>query len=92
MEQQLKRIQEKMQQLIKKNALLQKDLEKKNEEIRELKQQISEGLQYNEALQQKVSALSLASGALNEEEKKEMERKMNHYIKQIDRCITMLAE
>jgi hypothetical protein len=45
-----------------------------------------------EALEEKVAVLKSATGQLNEVDKKELEKRLNHYLKEIDRCITLLSE
>lgn len=92
MEQQLKTIQEKTQQLLKKQASMQKELTKLNAENQELKQQLQDRHSLTENLQLKIAALSLGSSNLSEVEKKELEKRLNHYMKEIDRCINLLAE
>ncbi|MBC7851626.1 MAG: hypothetical protein H7Y31_17915 [Chitinophagaceae bacterium] len=92
MEQQLKRIQDKLQQLLKSYQLLQKEHEKLTEENRQLKNKLQTGSAQTESLEQKLSVLKIASGNLTEIEKRELEKRMNAYVREIDRCITMLAE
>jgi len=92
MEQQLKRIHEKVQQLLKQYQLLQKENEKLASENNSLKQKMQAGTGYADELEQKVAALKMASGQLTEVDKKELEKRMSGYIREIDRCIAMLAE
>ncbi len=92
MEQQLKRIQDKLQLLLKQQQLLQKENERLSKENQELKERLEKQLDNTETLEQRVAALKMATGSLNEKEKKELEKRMNGYIKEIDRCIGMLAE
>lgn len=92
MEQQLKRIQEKLQLLLKNQQLLQKQNEQLKKENLELKERLDQYNNEQETLEQRVAALKLATGSLNEKEKKDLEKKMNGYIKEIDRCISMLAD
>lgn len=92
MEQQLKRIQDKLQHLLKQYQLLQKENEKLVSENKTLKERLASGASHSEGLEQRVASLKLASGTLSEADRKEMEKRMNTYIREIDRCITMLAE
>lgn len=89
---QLKRIQEKTQQLIKlyqqsqqENDQLKKQLHLSAEKVETYKSRM-------ESLEEKVAVLKTATGQLNEADKKEVEKRLNHYLKEIDRCITMLSE
>lgn len=92
MEQPLKRIQDKVQQMLKKHLLLQKELEKINKDNVALKEKIALQTRHTEEMEQKLAAYKLATGSLPERDKKELEKKMNQYIREIDRCISMLAE
>jgi len=92
MEQHLKRIQDKVQQLLKKQSLLQKEAEKATKENAALKEKLAEQTRHTEELEQKLAAYKMATGSLGEADKKELEKKMNQYIREIDRCIAMLAE
>lgn len=92
MEQQLKRIQDKLQQLLKQYQLLQKENEKLTGENKILKEKIEGEERLREGMEQKIAALKMASGQLTEVDRKELEKRMNSYIREIDRCIAMLAE
>jgi regulator of replication initiation timing len=92
MEQQLKRIQDKLQQLLKQQTLLLKENERLTLENKELKEKLGKQQDEAETLEQRIAALKMATGSLNDKEKKELEKRMNGYIKEIDRCISMLAE
>ena len=90
-DQQFKRIQEKLQQLLKEyqaikkeNARLQKELSVAQNENLEKKQNI-------EILKEQVNILKLSAGDMNAADKKELEKKINGYIKEIDRCIALLS-
>jgi hypothetical protein len=90
-DQQFKRIQEKLQQLLKEyqamkkeNMRLQKELSLAQNENLEKKQNI-------EILKEQVSILKLSAGDMNAADKKELEKKINGYIKEIDRCIALLS-
>jgi hypothetical protein len=43
-------------------------------------------------LKQQVEILKLSNGEMTEAEKKQFEKRVNSYIKEIDRCIAMLSE
>ncbi|RYG54707.1 MAG: hypothetical protein EOO01_00750 [Chitinophagaceae bacterium] len=90
--QQLKRINDKLQQLLKYNQLLLKENEKLAAELLQAKDNHTRQLAKADELEQKLSVLRLAAGQLNETDKKELEKRLNGYIREIDRCITMLGE
>ncbi len=45
-----------------------------------------------EELQQQSSILKLASGEMSDKDKKNFEKKINQYIKEIDKCIAFLSQ
>lgn len=92
LEQQIQHIYQKLQQLLKRYAVLQKE---KDQLLAQLTVVQSENLQQSqtiELLQQKVQVLQAAKGEMNEEEKKQFEKRLTQYIREIDRCIAMLGE
>lgn len=91
-EQHLKRIQEKLQQLLKQYATAQKENVRLKAEIHTAQQKISAQQKNAEELKQQVSVLKLSAGEMNEADKKEFEKRINGYLKEIDRCIALLGE
>lgn len=89
---QLKRIQEKARQLVKQYQQLQQENEQLRKEARVLAEKQEFYKTRVENLEEKVTALKTATGQYNEADKKEIEKKLNYYLKEIDRCITMLSE
>ena len=88
----LKRIQEKLQQLLKYHASLQKENSKLKEELTHLKEKSVVQQKSAEDLKQQVSILKVSAGDMTEVDKKEFEKRINGYLKEIDRCITLLGE
>jgi len=91
-EQQLKRITEKLQLLIRDHAILQKDTARIKQELMVAQEKIKQQQINSDVLKQQVGVLKLGSGELNGEDKKEFEKKINGYLKEIDRCIVLLGE
>lgn len=91
-EQQLKRIQDKLQQLLKQYAALQKENGKLKAELETAQQKWSAQQKVSDDLKQQVSILKLNAGEMSDADKKEFEKKINGYLKEIDRCIAMLGE
>ena len=89
---QLKRIQEKALQLIKQYQQLQHENEQLKKEVKLSTEKLDSYKTRMETLEEKVAVLKTATGQLNETDKKEVEKRLNHYLKEIDRCITMLSE
>lgn len=90
-EQHLKRIQDKLQQLLKQHAALQKENSKLKEELGSAQQKIAAQQKNADELKQQVSILKVTAGDISEADKKEFEKRINGYLKEIDRCITMLG-
>ena len=91
-EEQLKRIQDKLQQLVKRHAALQKENSKLREELETSRQKASVHQKGADELKQQVSVLKLNAGEMSETDKKEFEKRINGYLKEIDRCIALLGE
>ena len=91
-DQQFNIINDKLQQLLKQYNRLQKENERVKEELQEVKNKEATIQQQLEELQQQNTILKLASGELNEKDKKEFEKKINQYIREIDKCITFLSQ
>jgi len=90
-EQHLKRIQDKVQQLLKQHIALQKENQSLKDELDSLKKETSQFRENSENLKQQVEILKYSNGEMTEEDKKQFEKRINTYIKEIDRCITMLS-
>ena len=91
-EAQLKRIQDKLQQLLKKHTALQKDHQRLTEALRASRDKQDQQQAAMETLQQQVSILKASAGEMNEGDRKEFEKRINVYLKEIDRCIALLGE
>jgi hypothetical protein len=89
---QLKRINDKLQLMLKQNQALLRDNDKLHTELNQARETNSEQLKKIDELNQKVSLLKMATGQMLESDKKELEKRLNNYIREIDRCITMLGE
>ena len=91
-EKQLKRIQDKLQQVLKDHSALQKENLRLKEELDKNRSQSFTHQQTIEDLKQQVDVLKISSGDWEEGDKKEFEKRINSYIKEIDRCIALLSE
>ena len=88
----VRRIQEKLQLLLRQRDLLLKENGKLKEELRQLQRGQGDQTQKLDQLQQQVEILKVTQTAMSEEEKKALEKKLGQYIREIDRCITMLGQ
>ena len=89
---QLKRIQDKLQQLLKQYAVLQKENHRMKEELQRDTKNTLVNQQHIDDLKQQVEVLKITSGNWDETDRKEFEKRINSYIKEIDRCITLLSD
>ena len=90
-EEHLKRIQDKVQQLLKQHIFLQKENQSLKVELDKIKKEASQFRENSETLKQQVEILKYSNGDMSDEDKKQFEKRINSYIKEIDRCITMLG-
>jgi hypothetical protein len=88
----IKIINEKLQQLLKKNTSLQKQNEILNAELVVLKEKEMGYKASIEAISQKVNILQAASGNLSDKDQKELEKRIDKYIREIDKCIGILND
>jgi hypothetical protein len=91
-EQHLKRIQDKLQLLLKEHSAVIKENNKLKEELAEAEQKIATQQKNADELKQQVSILKVSAGDMSEADKKEFEKRINGYLKEIDRCIAMLGQ
>jgi ABC-type iron transport system FetAB ATPase subunit len=92
LQEQLKRITDKLQQMVHSYQLLQKEREQLSREVVMLRDKEKARLIRIDELEMKITALQTVTGQLNDGEKKEVEKKINRYIREIDRCIALLSE
>jgi Ni,Fe-hydrogenase maturation factor len=92
LENHIKRINDKLQQLLKSHQLLQKENSRQSELIKQLKEaKEKDDLQITN-LQEKISILKAATGNMSEADKKAFEKNISQYIREIDKCIGILSE
>ena len=91
-EQHLKRIQDKLQQLLKQYTTVQKENNKLKEQLVSANQKTTAQQKNMDELKQQVSILKLNAGEMSETDKKDFEKRINSYVKEIDRCIALLSE
>ena len=92
LEKNIKRINDKLKQLLKNYQLLQKDNQKQSILTAELKQAKEKDNQLISTLQEKITILKAAAGKMNEADKKAFEKNISQYIREIDKCIGILSE
>ena len=92
LEDHIKRINTKLQQLLKKFESLQKENERLKKDLAEKEDAQNQYIEYVDELRQQVSILKASTSKMEEADKKEFEKRINQYIKGIDKCIGLLSE
>lgn len=92
LELQVKRIHEKLQQVLRQRETLLKENNKLKEELSQLRQSAGIRVEQVEQLKQQVEILKAKKGEMPLEEKAVLERRLSQYIREIDRCIALLGE
>ncbi len=70
-------------QLKRENTQLKKALSKKDIQLQSTEEHLK-------ALQQNLDVVKLTKGAFDEKEKKDLDKRLSDYIKEIDRCMKLL--
>lgn len=91
-EQSIKRINEKLQQVAQRYQLLHKENQQLTRDLKVLKEREEAREKKISDLELKIAAFKTATGRLDDSEKKEIDKRLNHYIREIDRCIALLSE
>lgn len=91
-QEQLERIQQKIQQLLKQQRALQKINQQLTDEINILRKEKNHQVESVDDLQQQLIVLKATKSELSDDEKKAFEKRLGQYIREIDRCISMLSE
>lgn len=89
---QLKRIGLKLQAMAKDYRRLQKEKQALEASLQQARKQLDEYREKMETLEQQLAVWKMSAGSLNEADKKELEKRLNHYIREIDRCVSFLQE
>ena len=91
-DQQFTTLNEKLQQLLKQYSRLQKENERLREELVQSRKRENETLNRVDELQQQNGILKLTTGDMNDRDKKDFEKKVNQYLREIDKCISFLSQ
>lgn len=88
----IKRINDKLQHLLRNYQLLQKTNQQQKKLIEELKQAKEKNELQIATMQEQVNILKAATRQMNADDKKYFEKSINQYIREIDKCIGILSE
>lgn len=84
------RIEEKIQLLLKQYQLLQKENQQLNKETKTLKHQLEVTTSENNRLHQQLDVMKINGSPMEEHSKKDLEKRINVYLKEIDLCLALL--
>ncbi len=87
---QLKSLQHKLQLLLKQNQHLVKQHTALQTEKEKLQVALKEKTDILQQLHQQIDILKLTSNALNDSEKKQLEKRIDTYLTEIEKCLTLL--
>jgi chromosome segregation ATPase len=87
----IKQVNAKLQLLLAQHGKLQHENEQQKKFIQILQQNDAQQKEKLEALRQEQLILKASIDKMDEAEKKELEQKINGYIKNIDKCISLLS-
>lgn len=90
--QHLKRIQDKLQLLLKQFAALKKENARLKEELDKTQHEAGLQQKHIEELKQQVNIMKISAGEMSGTDKKEFEKRITAYLKEIDRCIALLSD
>jgi hypothetical protein len=80
----------KLQQLLKKYAALQKENSVLQQELEEKTRNEKQFLHRLDSLETQTGILKASSGKMNDKDKHDFEKRINQYLKDLEKCIAML--
>lgn len=89
---QFKRVHEKIGLLLKRHQALQKENERLREDLKKMQIRCESIAHDAEKFRQQADVLKLSGRGMEEAEKKLLEKRLNQYVREIDKCIALLQE
>jgi archaellum component FlaC len=89
---QLKRVHEKILLLVKQHQSLQKENERLKEELKKMQFRCEAISRDAEKFRQQAEVLKLSGNRMEETDKRTLEKRLNQYVREIDKCIALLQE
>ena len=87
---QLLQLQQKQQLLLKQFAFLKSENRQLTKRLAKKDAQLTNAEDKLKDLQQKLDVLKISKGSFDDKEKKELERRIDAYVREIDRCLALL--
>ena len=87
---QLKNIHDKLQQLLKQYRLVQKENGQLKKELEKQRLTVVTKSEQIQSLQQKLDAMQVGISSWGEADKKLMEKRIDAYLKEIEKCLSLL--
>jgi hypothetical protein len=89
---QLKRVHEKIQLLLRQHQILQKENERLKEDLKKMQARGEAIARDAERFRHQAEVFKLSGRGLEEPDKKMLEKRLNQYVREIDKCIALLQE
>jgi hypothetical protein len=89
---QLKRVHEKIGLLLKQHLALQKENERLRDDLKKMLVRYEDLNREAEKSRQQADVSKLSGRGLDESDKKMLEKRLNQYVREIDKCIALLQE
>jgi hypothetical protein len=89
---QIKRVHEKIGLLLKQHLTLQKENERLREDLKKMLLRCEDLTRAAEKSRQQADVSKLSGRGLEEADKKMLEKRLNQYVREIDKCIALLQE
>ncbi|MEJ7682054.1 MAG: hypothetical protein WKG06_30215 [Segetibacter sp.] len=85
-----KRIEDKVQQLLKEYNFAQKEIQRLQKENNRSNEQLQLCNEQASQIHKKADALKIKAGSLQSDTKKDLEKRIDAYLKDIDKCLALL--
>jgi hypothetical protein len=89
---QLKRVHEKIQLLLKQYQVLQKENERLKDDLKKMQSRGEILSRDAEKFRQQADVIKLSGRGMEETDKRMLEKRLNQYVREIDKCIALLQE
>lgn len=90
MDEQIQRIEDKVLQLLKEHNNAQKEIQRMQKENNTLKELLQSFKEKTDKLNQKEDSLKISTESLKNHSKKDLEKRIDAYLKDIDKCLALL--